>query len=449
MNYQKVYINQVSSTSTMDYLTQMWRNQLLCDAVIKTGDIVTKAHRVVLIAACPMLQNMENASLGSHLEVRMAADIKQDSVNAFLQYIYEGYMMLTEENCKDIEKMAKLLQVESLLNCCTDFYKNLSEKTGRQHGGPMINVKQGLNFQHLKFSNLQKTLSETALKRGGSSEEVTPGSKRQKFPSEAEKERVPSHDWNSVSQTDSSEQSNTINLVEENLEVIHTDPAARDEEGWPRWASGPGVSHSHTISVSSQRNVQSNTQVVTIPDDDSGGSVNTNKSVHSAVTNLNHRSLTSQSNIHVPSFSTHNSSLFVPQSVSYMSTHVSAANRDSPTCSRDSLNRSDYVPMTLEHQQIRQSQSVQPSSQIPYAAGSERQQRSERQQIYVAPLSELPRSENFKVEEHVSDRTTVNDDRSTQISEQKNSEYIDNSHIDSQKVSELLSGDTGQPSNIR
>jgi hypothetical protein len=47
---------------------------------------------------------MDNASVGSHLEVRLAADIKQEAVNTFLQYLYEGFMMLTEENCKDVEK---------------------------------------------------------------------------------------------------------------------------------------------------------------------------------------------------------------------------------------------------------------------------------------------------------------------------------------------------------
>ena len=42
MNYQKVYMNHVFSSTTMGYLTHMWRGQLLCDAVIKTGSVVTK-----------------------------------------------------------------------------------------------------------------------------------------------------------------------------------------------------------------------------------------------------------------------------------------------------------------------------------------------------------------------------------------------------------------------
>ena len=60
MNYQKVYINQVFSTSTMDYLTEMWKNQLLCDAVIKTGNVVTKVQYVclsVLLSVCIFVEN--------------------------------------------------------------------------------------------------------------------------------------------------------------------------------------------------------------------------------------------------------------------------------------------------------------------------------------------------------------------------------------------------------
>ena len=44
MNYQKVYMNQIYSSSIMRQVAQMWKNQLLCDAVIKTGNIQTKVN---------------------------------------------------------------------------------------------------------------------------------------------------------------------------------------------------------------------------------------------------------------------------------------------------------------------------------------------------------------------------------------------------------------------
>ena len=77
-----------------------------------------------------MLQGMEGPSLGSVLEVRLTSDIRQESVMAFLQYLYEGFMMLTEENVIELEKIARLLQVDSVTKCCMDFHKVLREAAG-------------------------------------------------------------------------------------------------------------------------------------------------------------------------------------------------------------------------------------------------------------------------------------------------------------------------------
>ena len=65
-----------------------------------------------------MLQSMENSIIGSQLEVRLAADIKQEAIDTFLHYLYEGFMMLTDENYADVEKIARILQVDSIIQCC-------------------------------------------------------------------------------------------------------------------------------------------------------------------------------------------------------------------------------------------------------------------------------------------------------------------------------------------
>jgi hypothetical protein len=85
---------------------------------------------------------MENASIGTELEVRLSADIKQDAVTTFLQYLYEGFMMLTEENVKHVEKVARLLQVDSVIKCCSDFFKCLEKSTGKPH-----NVSDCMDFK--------------------------------------------------------------------------------------------------------------------------------------------------------------------------------------------------------------------------------------------------------------------------------------------------------------
>lgn len=84
-----------------------------------------QAYRVVLVVVCFMLYFMKNVSVGFNLEVRLVVDIKVDVINIFFQYLYEGFMMLIEENIKDVEKIVRVLQVDSVLKCCVDFYKCL------------------------------------------------------------------------------------------------------------------------------------------------------------------------------------------------------------------------------------------------------------------------------------------------------------------------------------
>ncbi|XP_062569053.1 uncharacterized protein LOC134231152 isoform X1 [Saccostrea cucullata] len=180
MNYQKAYMNQIFSSSLMGQVAEMWRNQLLCDAVIKTGNTDTKAHRLVLVAACPMLQTMENAAIGSNLEVRLSAEIKQESVQTFLKYLYEGFMMLTGDNYKDVEKIAKILQVESVVRCCADFSKCLGEKTGLPCE-KRFKVKESPESVYVRSSDLLKV--QETVKRHSEGETVSPEgeNKRQKM----------------------------------------------------------------------------------------------------------------------------------------------------------------------------------------------------------------------------------------------------------------------------
>lgn len=120
-----------------------------------------------MMAACPMLQSMDHAASGSKLEIRLSPDIKQQSIQSFLQYLYEGFMMVTEDNYKDIEKIGRLLQVDSVIKCCADFCKSLA--VGRRS---LSNADQYrytfcdmIEFRHVRSSDLQRTISENQVKR--------------------------------------------------------------------------------------------------------------------------------------------------------------------------------------------------------------------------------------------------------------------------------------------
>lgn len=172
MAYQKIYMNQIHSSSLLCQLSQMWRQQILCDAVIRTGTSITKAHRVVLVAACPMLQSMDGAGMGNSLEVKLSSDIQQASVSAFLQYLYDGFMMLTEDNIRDVEKIARLLQVDSVIKCCTDFLKVLDNVLG---GGikflPNISLDTDTaEFRHVRASQLLRSMQNGADRHSAESD---------------------------------------------------------------------------------------------------------------------------------------------------------------------------------------------------------------------------------------------------------------------------------------
>lgn len=270
----------------MGQVAEMWRNQLLCDAIIRTGTTDTKAHRLVLVAACPMLQTMENAAIGSHLEVRLSPEIKQESVQTFLKYLYEGFMMLTGENYKDVEKIAKILQVESIVRCCVDFSKCLSEKTGvpceKRFG-----LSENSDSVYVRSSDLLKV--QETVKRHSEEETVSPEGerKRQKInrPTPppplllpmhnlANNERVSSHgiDMSRVSDTDrlmeaeylpqviQSSRSSTseAEIIKDSLEIVHREPPDPNNINQPE----PPVQQTMGLSVASKIPSDRNTQIV-------------------------------------------------------------------------------------------------------------------------------------------------------------------------------------------
>ncbi|XP_062593936.1 uncharacterized protein LOC134255432 isoform X3 [Saccostrea cucullata] len=283
MNYQKTYMNHIHSSSLLYQLATMWKTQTLCDAIIRTGSVITKAHRVVLVAACPMLQSMENAAAGSHLEVRLAADIKQDSVNTFLQYLYEGFMTLNEDNYKDIEKISRLLQVENAIKCCADFIKCISSSSANQY---RYNYPDQLEFKHVRTTELQK-VQDRHPKRS-TDRPMSPGTKRPRFQRQSSPmsdsrthdmsgmkesytvndpwDRVPrlgSHSSTPTSVHVPSHQPGVIDIIEDSIELLQTEPPGKrpgdDGRELRKVQSTVGVS------VASQRDAPADVQIVSVP----------------------------------------------------------------------------------------------------------------------------------------------------------------------------------------
>lgn len=108
-----------------------------------------------------MLQIMENVIFGFYLEVRLVLDISQEFVNIFLQYLYEGYMILIEENCSEVEKIVRLLQVDSIIKCCVDFNKIINKLVGVQF---WYSFQDQIDFKYMRVLDLFKK-QERFIKR--------------------------------------------------------------------------------------------------------------------------------------------------------------------------------------------------------------------------------------------------------------------------------------------
>ncbi|KAK3608470.1 hypothetical protein CHS0354_010317 [Potamilus streckersoni] len=287
MAYQKVYMNQIHSSSLLCQLAQMWRSEVLCDAYIKTGNVVTKAHRVVLMAACPMLQSMDGAAVGSQLEIKLAADIYKDSVKTFLQYLYDGFMMLTEDNVKDVEKIARLLQVENVIKCCADFYKTLERVTGASNYSSSqykYSFQDQLEFKHVRATDIHRAMQNGSEKRPADAEEFRRKRTRgESFsPSLSPRHTTDDSSFMLSSYTSSDAQRTTQNLgrvkpgfpasqtqgrhiVEDSFEMVQSD---LDPNKSSREKGGTGARPQQTVSVTvaSQINPTPDVQIITIPD---------------------------------------------------------------------------------------------------------------------------------------------------------------------------------------
>ncbi|VDI07807.1 Hypothetical predicted protein [Mytilus galloprovincialis] len=157
ITYQKVYTDHVHSSTLMSQFTQLWRNRLMCDADIVTGNTVIKAHRLVLVASCAILQSHDNVATGTVLEVTLPSDIPQKAVYMFLEFLYQGHMILSEENVEAIEKIARLLHAGDVLKCCYDFAKTIKSDTNRQQ--EKFSFHELVSVNHIRSTCFIKSVS--------------------------------------------------------------------------------------------------------------------------------------------------------------------------------------------------------------------------------------------------------------------------------------------------
>lgn len=140
--------------------------------------IYFQTHKIILITTYPILQTIKNATSKSHLKIRLTSNINQKSINTFLQYLYENYIILTKKNYNEIKKITKLLQINNITKYYTNFNKTINKSTNAQF---RYNFQNQTNFKHIKISNLFKKQKKSTKKNNKIHRPLNPNIKKQKI----------------------------------------------------------------------------------------------------------------------------------------------------------------------------------------------------------------------------------------------------------------------------
>ena len=103
-------------------LNELRRGELLCDVVLRVGDLSIPAHRAVLASCSPYFRAMFTANLSE----RAKRDIEFHSIEAnamkrLIDFAYTGQVRVTQCNVLQLLPAANLLQLKPVIQQCSDF----------------------------------------------------------------------------------------------------------------------------------------------------------------------------------------------------------------------------------------------------------------------------------------------------------------------------------------
>ncbi|KAL5007816.1 hypothetical protein ScPMuIL_016622 [Solemya velum] len=143
-DYEKSFITPEYSNQVLYKMSDMWRNEIFCDAILQAGQIQMKLHKLVLLCASPFLAAHSNDITEKMLTITLDIEVGASAMKEFASYLYFGSLHLTSENLEPIEAMAKLLKVESVIDFCNQFRQMfclpIGEENTVNHLGEAVSV---------------------------------------------------------------------------------------------------------------------------------------------------------------------------------------------------------------------------------------------------------------------------------------------------------------------
>ncbi|KAK3587409.1 hypothetical protein CHS0354_028788 [Potamilus streckersoni] len=127
---EKVYTSSDYSSQLLSQMSELWRGNKYCDAVLNLQDERFKLHKLVLMAACPnILRCLAHTEENNVFEFYLPEDVEKSVVRLIVNYLYSGSIQLNMANVYGIEKLAKQLRLSTLSQFCHDFVSLLESET--------------------------------------------------------------------------------------------------------------------------------------------------------------------------------------------------------------------------------------------------------------------------------------------------------------------------------
>lgn len=91
-------------------------NNKFCDVYLSAGGRVIAAHQNILAASSPYLEEVFDVKPGTHHTVIFPKNIKFESLENVLEFIYLGEVVVDVEQVEDFKKAAEYLQINHNMN---------------------------------------------------------------------------------------------------------------------------------------------------------------------------------------------------------------------------------------------------------------------------------------------------------------------------------------------
>lgn len=107
-----------------DVLIQFFREQKLCDVVIKAGDRKVKCHRVVLSSCSPYFRGMfTNEMLECSQDIIEIQGLSEEAVVQLINFIYTRKITISIDNIEALLTAAAVFQLDLVVHACCEFMK--------------------------------------------------------------------------------------------------------------------------------------------------------------------------------------------------------------------------------------------------------------------------------------------------------------------------------------